>query len=339
MDFLKALFDEELNAEGVVEVVGLPFQRSRILGELEPSAYDVSFDEWTNQRAERLKDFAKDILSKFDNLNRFEQLKKTFDNGRVLPFIGAGMSMPSNYPGWTKFLYDACAESHVLEHELSVLLKVGKYEEAAQVLHDDMTPAGFNELLEVTFKSDKEIRGAIHYLPKLFPKTSIITTNFDSVIEKVFSAVNQGFDQVKSGRTLNEVSRLISMGNRLLVKLHGNCDLVVERVLLKDEYDVAYAVDSDVKNFFNRILFGQSLLFIGCSLYTDRTIKTMMEVVKEYSPESLPRHYAFLELKDSDDRVARKKELAKANIFPIWYPEGEHDESLEALFTLMLENS
>jgi len=339
MDFLKVLFDEELNVEGVVEVVGLPFQRSRILGELEPNTYDVSFEEWTNQRSERLIESAKEILSHFDNANRFEQLKRTFDNGRVLPFIGAGMSMPSNFPGWTKFLYDACAESHILEDDLVALLESGCYEEAAQVLHDDMTPAGFNELLESTFKSEKEVRGAIHYLPKLFPETSIITTNFDGLIEKVFSGVNQGFDQVKSGRTLNEVSRLISMGSRLLVKLHGNCDLVAERVLLKDEYDVAYAVGSNVKNFFNRILFGQSLLFIGCSLYTDRTIKTMMEVVKEYSPESLPRHYAFLELKDSDDRVARKKELAKANIFPIWYPEGEHDESIEALFTLMLENS
>jgi hypothetical protein len=44
-----------------------------------------------------------------------------------------------------------------------------------------------------------------------------------------------------------------------------------------------------------------------------------------------------VELKASDDRVTRKKHLAEANIFPIWYPEREHDESLEALFLKMLE--
>jgi len=129
------------------------------------------------------------------------------------------------------------------------------------------------------------------------------------------------------------------MGNKLLVKLHGNCDLVAERVLLKDEYSIAYADGNAVKDFFNRILFGQSLLFIGCSLNVDRTIQSMIGVVEEYGAEALPRHFAFLELKNDDDRVARKKQLARANIFPIWYPEGEHDDSIEALFTLMLESN
>jgi NAD-dependent SIR2 family protein deacetylase len=336
MEFLKTLYDEELNIEGDVEIVGLPFLRSRILGELEPNAYDVSFEEWTTQRTERLLDNAKHILSNFDNANRFEQLKKTFDNAKVMPFLGAGISMPSGYPGWTQFLYEACEESHMTEDDLSVFLASGHYEEAAQALHDDMTAAGFNELLESAFKSKKDLCGAIHYLPVLFPSSSIITTNFDNLIERIFKDVEKDFDQVRSGKTLNEVLRLMPMGNKLLVKLHGSCDLVAERVLLKSEYDAAYADGNEVKNFFNRILFSQSLLFIGCSLSVDRTIQAMIDVVEEYGAETLPRHYAFLELKNDDDRVARKKALAKANIFPIWYPEGEHDESIEALFILML---
>lgn len=339
MDFLKKLYDEELNNEGDVEIVGLPFQRSRILGDLEPNAYDVSFEEWMNQRSERLFDVATEILASFDNSNRFEQLKKTFDNDRVMPFIGAGMSIPSDYPGWTQFLYNACEESHIAESDLTGMVEAGEYEQAAQALHDDMTPEGFNELLESTFKSDKEVRGAIQYLPKLFPKTSIITTNFDDLTENIFHEAKQSFDQVRSGKALGEIQRLISSGNRLLIKLHGNCDLVTERVVLKSEYDRAYSSGSEVSSFFSRILFGQSLLFVGCSLAVDRTIHTMMEVVKEQPTASLPRHYAFLELKEQDDRIARKKDLARANIFPIWYPEGTHDESIESLFKLMLEGT
>lgn len=337
MEFLKALYDEELNGEGDVEIVGLPFRRSRILGELEPNAYDVSFEEWKTQRTERLLDHASQILNNFDNANRFEQLKRTYDNGKVMPFLGAGISIPSGYPSWTQFLCDACEESHVTKNELGAFLASGLYEEAAQALHDDMSAAGFNELLESAFKSKKDLFGAVQYIPFLFPSSSIITTNFDDLIERIFKEVGKAFDQVRSGRSLNEVVRLMQMGNKLLIKLHGSCDLVVERVLLKDEYDIAYAVGNEVKNFFNRVLFGQSLLFIGCSLSVDRTIKAMIDIVDEYGAATLPRHYAFLELKNDDDRVARKKELAKANIFPIWYPEGEHDESIEALFTLMLE--
>lgn len=339
MDFLKPLYEDELNTEGDVEIVGVKFQRSRILSELEPDTFDVTFEDWLTQRKLTFLEQANELLNLFDNRNRFEQLQRTFENGKVMPFLGAGMSMPSGYPGWTQFLFDACSESHVTEANLSAMIDSGQYEEAAQSLYDDMTAAGFNELLESAFNSNKEIYGAIHYLPKLFPKSSIITTNFDNLIERVFKGVDQSFDQVRSGKTLNEVLRLIPMGNKLLVKLHGNCDLVAERVLLKDEYNIAYADGNEVKNFFNRILFGQSLLFIGCSLNVDRTIQAMVHVVEKYGAETLPRHYALLELKNDDDRVARKKQLARANIFPIWYPEGEHDDSIEALFTLMLESN
>lgn len=339
MDFLKSLYDEELNSEGDINIVNLSFERSRILSELEPSSYDVSFEEWMTQRKERLIDKAREILSLHDNLNRFEQLKKTYDNGLITPFIGAGMSMQSGYPGWTKFLYDACNESHITIKDLTAMLNSGEYEEAAQTLHDDMTSPVFNELLESAFKSDKKIYGNINYLPMLFPSSSIITTNFDELIEKIFQGVDQGFDQIRSGKTLNEVVRIMSQGTRLLIKIHGTCDLVSERVLLKNEYDAAYENGNDVKNFFERILFRQSLLFIGCSLSADRTLKAMTEVVKRCSADTLPRHYAFLELKDNDDRVARRKALACSNIFPIWYPEGDHDESIEALFTLMQEES
>ena len=64
----------------------------------------------------------------------------------------------------------------------------------------------------------------------------------------------------------------------------------------------------------------------------------MVALVEQYKPETLPRHYAFLELKEGDDRITRKKELAAANIFPIWYSEGEHDESIESLFLKLLED-
>jgi hypothetical protein len=83
-------------------------------------------------------------------------------------------------------------------------------------------------------------------------------------------------------------------------------------------------------------MFGRSILFLGCGLCADRTIKTMKASVTKFGPENLPRHYAFLELKAADDRVARKKFLAGANIFPIWYEEGDHDEALEALFLKLL---
>lgn len=338
MDFLKPLYDEELNSEGDVEIVGSFFARSRILGELEPQTYTLTFSEWVEERKANLIQKADEILALYDNKNRFEQLKKSFKAGAAMPFVGAGFSVPSDYPGWTAFLYQLCEETHVPKEELDNLLQAGDYEQAAQVLHDDLGAALFNENLEGVFSSDKEIFGAVHYLPLLFPTTTVITTNYDRLLERVFKGVEQGFDVVKYGNSLAEVVRLMSNGSRMLLKLHGECDQVADRVLLKAEYDRAYADGATANDFFNRVLFAKSLLFLGCSLCADRTFASMAELVAKYRAETLPRHYAFLELKEDADRVARKKELAAANIFPIWYPEGEHDESIEALLVKLMEN-
>jgi len=338
MEFLKPLYDEELNSEGDVEIVGSVFARSRILNELEPQTYSLTFAEWVEARKANLALKAGEILSQYDNGNRFEQLRKSFKAGGVIPFVGAGLAVPSGYPGWTAFLYQLCEESHVQKESLDQLLGTGEYEQAAQLLHDDLGGALFNENLEGVFSSEKEIYGAIHYLPSLFPNSTVITTNFDRLLERVYKGVEQGFDAVKHGRSLAEVVRLMANGSRMLLKLHGECDQVVDRVLVKSEYEMAYADGAVTSEFFNRILFAKSLLFLGCSLCMDRTIARMAKLVTMYGAQTLPRHYAFLELKEQDDRVARKKELATANIFPIWYLEGEHDESIEALFVKLLED-
>lgn len=340
MDFLKPLYDEELNSEGDVEIVGSIFARSHILGELEPQTYSLTFSEWVEERKANLILKADEILALYDNGNRFEQLKKSLKAGGAIPFVGAGMSVASGYPGWTNFLWQLCEESHVHKEKLERLLGDGNYEQAAQLLHDDLGAALFNENLEGAFSSEKEIFGPIHYLPLLFSGSTIITTNYDRLLERVYKGVEQGFDVdvVKYGNSLDEAVRLMTNGSRMLLKLHGECDQVADRVLLEAEYDGAYSDGSVVSNFFSRVVFAKSLLFLGCSLCADRTIKNMVSLVEQYGPETLPRHYAFLELKKSADRVARKKELAAANIFPIWYPEGEHDESIEALFVKLLED-
>ncbi|ALC16379.1 hypothetical protein DSOUD_1601 [Desulfuromonas soudanensis] len=338
MDFLKKKYDEELNSEGAVEIVGYPFDRSRILGELEPTTYDMAFADWLEQRRLRLLEKADEIISQFDNAPRFERLKRTYKAGGSIPFVGAGISIQCGYPGWTKFLYQTCAESHVRGDVLTELLQKGEYELAAQLLHDDLGAALFNENMESVFSSEKDLIGAIHYLPLLYPGSSVITTNYDRLIERAYKGFQQGFDTIKYGRSLAECVRLMAAGSRMLLKLHGECDQAEDRVLLKREYDAAYADGASVEIFFNRVLFGKSLLFVGCSLTVDRTIKSMIEVVSKYGATTLPRHYAILELKDDDDRVARKKSLAAANIFPIWYPENDHEESIESICLKLLED-
>jgi hypothetical protein len=341
MEHLKPLFNEELNSGGdTVEIAGSTFERSYILNGLEPETYELAFNDWLVEQQEILLEKAKEILGMYENRARFEQLVRLHKAGNLVPFVGAGLSITSGYPSWTAFLYQCCEESGVTKAQLTQLLGDGLYEEAAQLLHDDMTSPVFNEHLETTFDVDKNIEGAIHYLPYLFNDKHVITTNFDTVLERVYENKGRAFDAgaVKSGRSLTEVTRTLQTKPRALIKIHGTCNQVTERVLLRTEYEDSYKNSGDVSTFFDRTMFRESLIFLGASLNSDRTIKKMEEIVTGKGHSSVPRHYAFLELKDSDNRIEIKQLLARANIFPIWYPEGEHDESIEALLYKLMKD-
>lgn len=337
MEFWRPKYHDYLNSDGDVEIIGSTFQRSRILKELEPETYQLSFEDWVDERKSVLQDVANQVLETYDNAHRFDALKRAWSSQNVVPFLGAGLSMPSGYPSWTQFLWSLQEESHINTADLDLLLDTGDFEGAAQLIYDDLGPALFNKQLQECFDRSCSVLGSINLLPLAFPDSNVITTNFDKLIESAFSKQAQGFDQVIHGGNLTEALRILSTGGRYLLKLHGSCESIANRVLLNDEYKRAYEDDGIVARFFSRFLFGKSLLFIGCSLTTDRTIRTMEKIVESEGAATLPQHYAFLELKHGVDRIERKKALAKANIFPIWYPEGEHDDSIEALLLALME--
>ena len=66
----------------------------------------------------------------------------------------------------------------------------------------------------------------------------------------------------------------------------------------------------------------------------------MIEIVKEKGADNLPRHYAFIGLKNESEKLVRRDELAEANIYPIWYDANDdHDECIEALLLKLSEGN
>ena len=80
----------------------------------------------------------------------------------------------------------------------------------------------------------------------------------------------------------------------------------------------------------------RTLLFLGCSLSVDRTLEALASIAMRKGHENIPRHYAFLRLKDDGERLDRRDLLANSNIFPICFPESyDPDECIEALLWLL----
>lgn len=339
MDFLKGKFDEELVAEidkeGNVNVASYPFTPYSILN-ADPTIYDEAFSDWLEKRKDDYLIKADEILELYNNKRRFNKLKESHRKGVVIPFLGAGMSIPSGYPGWTEFLRQLRNETRVSEEDLNDLLSKGKYEEAAQVLADDMPAGSFDEAIESAFGSDERLAGPINLFPYIFD-TSVITTNFDNVIKNCYDAAGFPFSETLLGAEARELPKYLGQGSKVLVKLHGRANSGCSRILTYAEYQRYYGEESCLRNVIEAICT-KTLLFVGCSLNVDRTLLALAQHSKQKGYDVATRHYAFVSINDGEDRLARRDILASANIVPIWYPAEEgHDECIEAFLYKLSE--
>lgn len=343
MEFLKEEFKNELSAEitpdGLISVSGFTITPSEIFENSDQIAFEEAFSEWCLQRREQSLEKAAEILTLYDNHTRFPVLKTSYQQGAVIPFVGAGLSVPSGFPGWTAFLKELCNHSSFSSEELTILLESNQYEEAAQQLADSMPVGAFNEAIENTYMRDVvEVSGTIRYLPTLFD-CSVITTNFDDLIKRVYDENRCSFKEVLLGGDAIEFPRQLGQGKNVLVQLHGKATSSKNRILTTKEYDAHYSEENELLEVI-RAISTKTLLFLGCSLGVDRTVKQLKNIVQEKGAESTSRHYAFLPIENDQERLKKRDILAEANIYPIWYSaDDDHDECLVALLELMRDKS
>jgi SIR2-like domain len=278
------------------------------------------------------------------NLGRFEELKRSRQRGFVIPFVGAGMSKSAGCPDWKQYLLSLCTDAKLDPAAMRDRLEEnGDYEGVTNDLVEAIGTDLFNLDFERDFKTPDDISGAVTLLPMLFD-SSVITTNYDRVLEKAYENDSRPFMEKVSGRGLTGAFfRAIPAGERYLLKLHGNLDNAKERVLNKAEYDAAYGNDGNIHfdcpipRLLKRLFSSYSFLFLGCSLSADRTIQTFMRVAQLEGPDNLPHHYALLACPEDDTKKRNiDQRLADAHITPLWYPEGEHGY-VEQVLTLLLD--
>lgn len=336
MEYFRQRFIDELNDEGPVRIRDFEWQNVDVLSTMEPESYGLHFDEWVTGQKQEAKERAKAFLKEFGCIDRFERLIEQCTSKRVLPFIGAGMSASSGFPTWAEFLRSLTTDFVGCVEELEALLDNWQYEEAAQLMLDRMGNHNFNEAVENTFgRRNKSIDGPVQLLPFLFNK-GVISTNFDYILDRVYRDSGNAFENFLVGGALRDAPKRLATTPHCLIRLHGEADSANGRVLTSKEYEACYENEGVYKELICHTVGSASLLFLGCSLTVDRTIKALMEVKADAKVDT-PRHYAFLPLREDLEREQRRSELAQADIHPIWYPPEDHDQAIEALLISLIE--
>jgi SIR2-like domain len=224
--------------------------------------------------------------------------------------------------------------------ELSSLIKAEGYEIAASNLVELIPNRLFQEVMEHTFAviEIEDIVGSIKYLPELF-RSTVFTTNYDNILEKVYAYSGLRFDEILLSKRIEDHPEYRRNKQRCLLKLHGDFRRPSSRVLTKNEYDECYS-NKPFRSELTFIYQKSSLLFLGCSLESDRTLKILEEIAQE--DQNMPRHYAFLKAPDDEDEILKREHfLIDCGVFPIWFPvsDNNYDEPIETLLVGLLERS
>ncbi len=336
MEYFRQSFIDKLNEDGDVEIASVKWTRDYVLKSLDERSYNEVFQEWVDQAKEDAKQRVLDFLTANGCLERFRLLVHRHNGKNVVPFVGAGMSIPTGFQSWGNFLISLLADAPQELAKVQAMLALDEYEEAAQHVHDILTAGVFAaEIAERLGSHQLRALGSVNLLPLLF-KGEVLTTNFDYVLTNAYRDAALPFTNTICGADLRAAPARLGNDNHALLRLHGEADTANGRVLTLEEYNAVYSIGRELKGLMAAVMGVRSFLFMGCSLGSDRTLNALREVKAEAAVQNSP-HFAFLPEPDGATRLQRRTFLEAAGIHPIYYPAGEHDQCIEDMLITIME--
>ncbi|WP_417818742.1 SIR2 family NAD-dependent protein deacylase [Tritonibacter scottomollicae] len=334
ISYFEPRFHDHLDQVSPVIWGGEKYSSGQAFMDHAPGDYRSNLTTWVQEKQEEARGRVRDMLSDCGCLQRFNRLAERHMEQQILPFVGAGMSKPSGFPMWGAFLTDLARNDPQVLDKVEQAIEEGRFADAAEIIADDFDENMLAEQIENYFAGNVFTpEGPVGLIPQLF-KLGCVTTNFDHVLEKVYEHNDHAFAGVFAGANIIDAPREAAGGANVLFKIHGTAASRNGRVLTTREYNNAYGNQRTVPGTLNFLISNRSLLFMGCSLATDRTITAMQEIKAMNGAAGL-RHYAFLADPGQANRTAKHTELQRAEIHPIWYPvenqEIDHDVWLEDL--------
>lgn len=201
-----------------------------------------------------------------------EPLKKLYQEGRVLPFIGAGVSMSVRWkdkdgevvrgPSWNELVAQAAKLLGYEEPELLTFrgssLQVLEYFRAKK---GGMQPL-INWLHLHLQPDDDSLRASVIHksLADLGQCKTFYTTNYDDFLERSFAL---------SGRTTYSIASERDMGrthsHTEIVKFHGDFNSPGRMVMSERDYEARIRLEDDLDLKLRSDTLGRVLLFLGYS--------------------------------------------------------------------------
>lgn len=270
------------------------------------------------------------------NEQRLDQLVERISEDSVVPFIGAGVSVAGGFPTWANHLRQQGRTAGIPHQQIEQWLAHGQYEQIIQYIEETHGADAFAQEIRDVFSKTGKIESITLRISELF-KDTLITTNYDRLLEHVFDTGAKFTVQVINGMSAMELPDAEKV---TIIKLHGDIKSPKKCILGKSQYDKAYgetALDFErpIPKLLRYYFSNSSLLFVGCSLHNDRTIQVFNEVKHSSGDVEFPQHFAIEQAPESVEELAkRNSQLSRLGVTALWYPKGDYGK-VEAILRLV----
>ena len=237
-----------------------------------------------------------------------EKLEEAIKNNNLVFFVGAGCSLPLNFPSWKKLIEDILEELNnkygsTSDTNFQNILK--GVQSGSKTLFEalNLIERDANHGPTYKTKSKEIVNTQIESISKTLPENSkihgllwnisskIITTNYDNALEryKPNNISPKIFDNTNAFQSLRSQTN----DAQFLYKIHGDNDNPESIILFESDYKEIYEKDNYNNDALATHFKDKTLLFIGFSL-TDPFVNDLFNKIKTiYKGYTVNEHFVF----------------------------------------------
>lgn len=239
-------------------------------------------------------------------VRQIEIIKKAANAGKLVLFVGAGVSQNSGIPGW----------GHLTEELRKDLTGIPPGEYSAQVIaqmyFNKFGKRAYTDKVQRILNTESKQPNPIHNLLFDLNPRHILTTNFDNLIELSAYENQHPFSVVSQDTELPTAEYI-----QLIIKVHGDFSNGGENIVLKEDDYLSYPRKYPlIKSYIESLFASSVILFIGYG-YKDDNLKQIIDQVRVYLGDD--SHQAYLIRPEPTDNQIELDYFDKKNIQVISY--------------------
>ena len=251
-----------------------------------------------------------------------EEVIDSIKKNKCVLFVGSGISASvkrtnnKNLPTWHNFLIELLEfgiSKNVMfwngHEEIREIIEKGNYLLAAEELQECIPMGEFSEFLNVVFRDRKVKPTKLHKKISSIPFRSILTSNYDTLIEGGYTIENGGRIPIKFiQEDLQSISSPLRKEDFFIFKIHGDIDKPESIILGSRAYNKLLFRSPEYLSFLQTLFTTHTILFAGFG-GSDIDLDFIIDRLSTIYARTLHKH--FILLPDKKYNLTEKRRLLK----------------------------